>query len=364
MPDAAPATAAAPAASAAAPEVAAPAAAETPAPSAPQTPAKQTEHQRVKAAAEILEKAGSAKQSTAPEAPTDKPEGETPKPEDDQPRDITVAEWRKYKTLKGRLEKREEQMAAKEQAYAARDQAVAHANQRIQAFQQREKLLLENPRAFWELVAKERGTTFTQEYEKFANGYLDEGKPESQIATTQRELKDLREQLAQRDQQSQQQRIEAQRAQLANAFLGVAATDSHPDTRYTLQKYGAQTVIDDAVNVGTELANKLRRPATDAEIAKELDARYAAYYDGIQAGRKPAAAQGGAAQAGNPGRPQGVAPQQGTVEPANAVAPKAPTTLTNGGSATRVASGRKLTDAQKIAAAAALMPDMPRPRGV
>jgi hypothetical protein len=369
MPDAVPAPAApvaTPAPVAATPEPVA-----TPAPSAPQKTGKQSEHQRITEAARILAAAGSAKQSGAP-APADTPptgEGVEEKPADkekpedeDQPRDITVAEWRKYKALKGKLEKREETILARETEYKLRDQAVAQANQRIAAFQQREKLLLQDPRAFWELLAKENGSDYVSEYEKFANAYIDTGKPESQAAAANKKIAELEQRWEQREQQAKQQQVEAQRSQLARSFIAIAAGEAHTNTQFTLRNNGPQTIMDDAVAVCTALQAQLGRMPTDPEVAKELDARYGAYYDAIEAGRKPAAAPSGAEQSANSERPQGVAPTAGHREAGNAVAPKAPTTLTNGGSAVRTASGAKLTEAQRIAAATALMPDMPRPR--
>ena len=373
-PTAAPAAPAAPPAAAATPATE-PQKSATPAPSAPKPTAKQTEAQRISEAAKLLATAGSAKQSGAPPTgdtsaadatPAETPDAEPkpPKPEDEeQPRDVTVAEWRKYKSLKSRLEKREEVIAAREKEYQLRDQAVAQANQRIAQFQQRERLLVTDPKAFWELVAKENGLDWVKEYEKFANAYIDTGKPDAQLQAALKRAETLEQRLARKEQEDQQRQVEMQRNGLAQQFLSIAATAAHPNTHFTLRQHGQDTVMQDAVTVATDLAKQLRRPATDAEVAKELDVRYGAYYDAIEAGRKPAAAQG----AGNlaPGRSnESVAPQQGSVESVNAVAPKAPTTLTNGAAAVRTSSGRKMTEKEMIDAAAALLPDPPKPRGI
>lgn len=364
------ATPTAPAAIAAPPAAATPATPEpavTPAPSDAKPTAKQSDHQRVQAAAKLLEKAGSAKESAAPapEAKTAEPKGAEAKPDPDEPHEVTNAEWKEIRTRARKLEKREEAITSKEQEYKVRDHAVAQANQRLLAFEQKVQLLKNDPRSFLDFVIKESGSDYVTFYEKLANAYIDTGKPESQLAATQKQLQALEQKLAEREQNAVAQQREAQQRHLAQSFLGAAATEAHPSTQLTLKRNGVETVMQDAVFVATSIAKKLGRPATDAEVATELDAQYEEYYKSIVASHpRLVAAQGGVAEEANLAAPNGVALQQGTVKPANAVAPKAPTTLTNGGSAVRTVSGAKLTATQRLAAAAELIPDLPRPRGV
>jgi hypothetical protein len=372
---AAPATSTAPAAPAAPPAAATPP--PTPEPAKPDTPAaapsatKTTEKlsaaKRIAEAAKILQQAGSAKESGAPAASDTTPTGEGvddatgEKPgDDDKPRDVQVAEWRKYKQLKGKVEKRAAELELKAKEYESRDLRYQQWDQRIGAFLQREQLLKTDPKGFLDFVIKESGSDYASFYEKLANIYIDQGKPEARVAANEREMQELKQQLARERQQIQQQQLAAQNAQLVTNFFAVAATESHPSVQMTLKRFGQEAVVQDALAVSKYLQGQFGRMPTDPEVAKELDAQYEKHYRELVASHPRLAAS----QAGQRSEaPNGAAPQPGAVESVNAVAPKAPTTLTNGGSAVRASPGRRLTGKALIDAAAELMPDPPRPRG-
>lgn len=371
MPDAAaapatPVAAPAPAApAAAAPTTPEPSATETPAPSTPQTRTKTSDAQRVAAAAKLLEKAGSAKESGAPpvdepgeaEAPADpaaKAKGGKDLPDPEEPHEIANAEWKEYRNRVRKVVKKEQTLQAKEQEYASKDMRYQQWDQRISAFLQREQLLKQNPREYWALVAKESGSDFTKEYEKLANAYLEDGKPDSRLAAAEQRLQQVERERLQERAQLQHQNLEAQKQNALRQFFAVAATPDYPSTQLTLKRNGHETVVADALAVGQFLTTQFGRQATDAEIAKELDAQYEKHYKELVASH-----------------PRLTQPQPGVTERVNGagqsatpVAPKAPTTLTNGGSAVRAAPGRKLSESERIAAAAEHWPDSPRPRAV
>ena len=335
---------------AAAPEAGAPTSVTeaTPAPEAKTGPArgKMTEGQRIAAAAAELSKIEKKPFDPAKDAPATEtdaaPEGEVEETaaEEKQPeRKVTSAEWRTFLARKDKLEKRE-------QAFAARESRVADVEKQLAAWEADKKLLREDPKAYWAKVAAEHGSDFSTEYSKFADAYLNEGKPDAKLDALQRHVEELKAKLTEKEETEKKSAEERQAREVFGAFLRVATSDEHKATSYTFRKYGEQTVLTDAAAMTRSLAQKHQRMPSDAEIARELDIQYQAYYKEI------VDSQSGLSQP-----PTGDAGQvNGAVKSANTAAPKAPKTLTNGGAAERAAPSRKMTERERIEAAIKLLP--------
>lgn len=318
------------------------------APAAPPT-AKQSDAARIAAAAEVMAKLEAkpfdpALDGKGKEAPTEETAEEPPaEPAGDAPRDVTVAEWRQYTSQKRKLER-------KEQAFQAREAHATELERKLVQFEAEKKLLRENPKAFWAKLASEHGSDFTAEYSKFADAYISEGAPGAKLDTALKRIEELEIRIAKEKEAEKADKETRARAhwqqRIEEDFVRVATADEHKATGYTFKKYGKQTVIADALGVGSELAAKLGRAATDGEIARELDSRYQKYYKEIVDSHSSLSTP-------QPGDTERV---NGAGSPAKPVAPKAPKTLTNGGSAERAAPARKLTERERIEAATKLLP--------
>lgn len=310
------------------------------APPAPKT--KLSEGERLKAAAEEL-----AKLEAKPFDPAkDKPaEGETPEEpaepaaeaKDDQPREIKHAEWREYRKRKDKLEKHEQQ-------FQQRAQALQQFEGELQKWDAEKKLLKSDPKAFWAKAAQEWGSDFTAEYSKFADSYIAEGQPDAKLDSAMKRIEELSSKL------DEKQKTEEQNAKLANEnkviqeFVRVAIGDEFKSTAFTFRKYGEKAVVADGMAVAEHLMKTLGRAPRDTEIAAELDKQYQKHYREIVDSHMS-----------NP-QPGDAERVNGAEQSAKPVAPKAPKTLTNGGSAERASPGRKLTERERIEAAAKLLP--------
>jgi len=306
---------------------------------------KTTDAQRIAAATAMLE-AKQQKPKDATKEPAAAKEGEEPAAETEETpaephEQVTSAQWREFRKRSTKLEKREQTVVQRETRIAEQEKA-------IEEWKADKALLLSDPRAFWAKVAKVAGSSFTAEYSKFADAYMNEGKTDTRLDAALAKIEELTKEIAGGKEERQREQEAQRERQVVGNFLRVALGDEHKHTAFTYRQHGEQTVMQDATQVARALFSKLGRGPTDGEIARELDLQYAAYYkrtvDSLSGLSQPSQ---GATERVN-----------GAEQPAKPVAPKAPKTLTNGGGAERAApplSSRKMTEKERIEAATKLL---------